>query len=147
MRVPGLDGTGKMGKSDNNTIDLSDSCKKVEEKIKIAVTDPNRKRRKDPGDPSVCNIYTLHTMVSPDEIIKLVYKGCQNASIGCIDCKQALSENISSLLLPIQEKRKQLEEEKMQLVSEILHEGGKKARKVIVATVEEVKNAIGTPFY
>jgi len=70
IRVPGLDGTGKMGKSDQNTIDLSDSPKVIKNKIAKAVTDPARIRRKDAGNPDICNIYALHMLMSTGEEFK-----------------------------------------------------------------------------
>jgi len=148
LRVPGLDGSGKMGKSDQNTIDLSDSAEQVSQKIKVAVTDPNRKRRSDHGDPSICNLYTLHTMVSPAETIAWVHIGCRSADIGCIECKAALAQNVSGLLAPMQEKRQALEKEgELKLALDVLHTGGQRARQRIAATVQEAKDLVGVSTY
>ena len=147
IRVPGLDGTGKMGKSDQNTIDLSDTIEAVKNKLAKAVTDPARKRRKDPGNPSVCNIYTLNQLMSSNEEIKVVYSGCLKAEIGCLDCKSIISKNINSILAPIQQRKAELSGKGRQYILEILSEGGKKARKIISSTVEEVKDKMGVPTY
>lgn len=142
IMVPGLDGTGKMGKSEANTINLTDSAEMIETKIKTAVTDPDRKRRRDPGNPQVCNIYKLHCLMSSNEEIKQVAQGCFEAKIGCVDCKEILIKHVEDLLLPFQERRVVLAQ-KPNLVSELLVEGGKKARQVISATVAEVREKMG----
>jgi tryptophanyl-tRNA synthetase len=147
IRVPGLDGTGKMGKSDYNTIDLSDSPDNIRKKIVKAVTDPSRKRKTDPGDPLVCNIYALHTLISDIEELQKVLNGCKTAEIGCTECKEIIAKNIVNVLAPIQQKKSELISKGLNFALEILHEGGKRARKRIVATVEEVKEKMGVPMY
>lgn len=147
VRIPGLDGAGKMGKSDKNTIDLSDTPDIVKKKFAQAVTDPARKRRKDPGDPSKCNVYAFHALVSSGKEIKEVYSGCIAGSIGCIDCKEIVSKNINSVLAPIQKRRMELNQKGSDYVLEILNEGGKRARKVIAETVALAKDRMGVPFY
>lgn len=147
VRVPGLDGSGKMGKSDHNTIDLMDAPEDVLKKINRAVTDPARIKRHDAGDPNVCNLYALHQFVSSDDELKEVFSGCTHAGMGCLDCKKILARNISNMLAPIQQKRHELGEKGSSYALEVLHEGGKIARKKIAATVEEVKEKMGVPTY
>lgn len=147
IRVPGLDGTGKMGKSDQNTIDLSDSPKVIKEKIAKAVTDPARVRRNDPGNPAICNIYALHMLMSSGDVLNDVRNACTTARIGCVDCKNIIAENIINLLAPIQQKKYELVAKGPDYSFDVLHEGGKRARKIISATVEEVKNKMGVPMY
>ncbi|GBE17332.1 tryptophan--tRNA ligase [bacterium BMS3Abin15] len=147
IRVPGLDGTEKMGKSDYNTIDLSDSSDVVRKKMAKAMTDPSRKKRSDPGNPSVCNVYALHTLISSGEELKEVLDGCKVAGIGCVDCKNIIAKNITNILMPIQQKRAELAAKGPDLPLEILHEGGKRARRTISVTVNEVKDKMGVPSY
>ncbi len=147
VRVPGLDGTAKMGKSDKNTIDLSDSPDIVSQKVFKSVTDIRRKRRSDPGDPTCCNIYTMHTIMSNGDEIRYVHDNCRSAGIGCIDCKEILIQNINNILFPIQQKRFELTRQGYEFVDEILHEGGIVARNKIAPKVEEVKEKIGVPSY
>lgn len=147
IRVPGLDGTGKMGKSDSNTIDLTDPPDIIEQKIKVAVTDPARKRRWDPGSPQKCNIFSLHVLLSSPDELSEVAEGCRTAKISCIECKRNLSDNVISLLKPFQERRQELIVQRENIVDEILHEGGKKARQRIAATVNEAKEKVGVPSY
>jgi len=144
IRVPGLDGTEKMGKSEGNTIDLTEPEDSIRKKIATAVTDPSRKRRQDPGNPFVCNIYALHELISSPDLVQWAQKGCQTASIGCLECKCGLSENIVQLLRPFQEKREQI----AQLpgyAEEVLREGGKKARATAKQLVLEVREKMGLP--
>ncbi len=67
-RILGLDGSAKMSKSMGNTIGLLESPEDIWEKLRPAVTDPARKRRTDPGNPDICNIYTLHRAFSPEPL-------------------------------------------------------------------------------
>lgn len=147
VRVPGLDGTGKMGKSDQNTIDLSDLPEIVKNKIAKAVTDPARIRKKDPGNPSNCNIYALHGLISFSDELKKVYDGCRSAGIGCIECKDIIARNIINILAPIQQCKSELTTKGINYALDVLREGGKRARKIIAATVEEVKDKMGVPMY
>jgi len=146
IRVPNLRGEGKMSKSGDETVTLTDSRAEVERKIRIAVTDPQRQRRTDPGNPFVCNIYTLHGYMETPTINEL-YEGCTKATIGCADCKHALVNRLMEELDPIRERRSQLSERGEKLALEVLHEGGLKARKSIRPTVEAVKDAMGVPKY
>src|SRR5205085_731982 len=81
----GLDGQAKMSKSLGNTIGLFDSPETIWEKLKPAATDPARVTRKDPGNPDVCNIFTIHQGFSPTDTIKLVAHNCRTAGWGCLD--------------------------------------------------------------
>ena len=69
-KVPGLDGR-KMSKSYNNAIYLTDAPEEIESKIKVMITDPARKRRRDPGNPDVCPVYDFHKIFSPPDTIEL----------------------------------------------------------------------------
>ncbi|HEY4717077.1 MAG TPA: tryptophan--tRNA ligase [bacterium] len=139
-RIPGTDGR-KMSKSYNNAIFLSDEPDVVEQKIKPMMTDPARKTRKDPGEPTKCPVYYLHLIYSTKEIIKNVETGCRTAGIGCLDCKGWLIPRINNFLDPIREKRNALVKEGM--VWDVLERGSKKANEVAQKTLEEVRNAMG----
>lgn len=142
IRVPGLDGTDKMGKSEGNTINLDDSPEVIWEKLRVAVTDTERKRRSDPGRPYLCNLYSLHEFVSSQEVTEEVYKECLSAGIGCLECKRKLADSVIALLGPIQQRRVELSKNPDYLF-QVLYEGGKKARSVIQKTVNEVREKMG----
>jgi tryptophanyl-tRNA synthetase len=150
-RVPGLDGA-KMGKSEaDNAIELTSSKDEILERYKRkGITDDMRKLRTDPGDPhNRCkSVYPLHALITPSEqgTSVVIAKQCMAAEITCTECKGILVDSIMRYLVPFQEKRRELAE-RDDLVTEILHEGGKKARKVIAATTAEVQDKMGIFVY
>jgi tryptophanyl-tRNA synthetase len=137
-KILGLDGKAKMSKSLNNDIGLLENPDNIWEKLRTAVTDENRKRLKDPGDPNVCNLYTMHTSFSPDDVVADVADQCRAASRGCVDCKKILFENLMKELAPIQAKAKELEE-RPDDITDILNDGASKCSKTAKEVMEEVR--------
>jgi tryptophanyl-tRNA synthetase len=107
-RIMGLDGQSKMSKSLNNYIGLVEEPDEIWNKLRPAFTDPARKRRSDPGNPLICNIYTLHENFSPPDVQEQCAQACRTAQIGCIDCKKRLFEFMMKDLDPIRERAKEL---------------------------------------
>jgi tryptophanyl-tRNA synthetase len=140
-KLGGVDGR-KMSKSYNNAIYLSDSEEDVKAKIKIMLTDPQRQRRNDPGNPDVCNLYPFHKIYSPKDMQEEVNAACRTAGIGCTDCKKKLMETMTAGMRPHMEKRKDIVA-KPKEVHEILEAGTQKARKVAQATLQEAKDVMG----
>ncbi|MFC1704247.1 tryptophan--tRNA ligase [Candidatus Omnitrophota bacterium] len=138
-RLLGLDGR-KMSKSYHNTIDLSESHVNIKKKVQGMFTDPKRIRRNDPGHPDKCNVHSYYAVFAPGKE-KEVTENCRNAKIGCTECKQMLAEELIKVLKPIQEKRKELSQER-DTIKEILRDGAERARTVARATVQEVKTAL-----
>jgi len=136
-RLPGLDGNAKMSKSLNNTILLSDEPEIVKAKLKKAVTDPNKIRKGDPGNPDICLIFSYHKKFNPDEVQE-IDKHCRSGALGCVDCKMKCASKISEVLAPIIEKRKYYETN-IKIVQDILDDGEKRAKKTALATIEEVR--------
>jgi tryptophanyl-tRNA synthetase len=140
-RLPGLDGDTKMSKSLNNTILLSDAPDVVKAKLKKAVTDPNKVRKGDPGNPDICLVYSYHKKFNPEEVPE-IEKGCRSGELGCFDCKMNCAGKISTLLEPIIEKRKYYEKN-LDIVKDILADGEKigkeEANKTMVAVREKMK--------
>jgi len=141
-RIMGLDGKNKMSKSLNNHIAIVDSPEVIEEKLRTAVTDENRKRRSDPGDPDVCNIFSLHKLLSTPEEVAWANRECSVAGIGCIECKKALIQHVIDLLTPIREGYYQIYA-KPDYVREVVVEGAKRARSIAQQTMAEVKDKCG----
>jgi tryptophanyl-tRNA synthetase len=139
-KLPGTDGR-KMSKSYGNTILLTDPEPVVRQKLKTMVTDPARVRRTDPGDPDVCPVGDLHKVFSTSAVLEEVYVGCRSAGIGCIQCKGWAADAIVSELLPIQQRRRQYEEQP-RLVHDILHNGSQLARSRAEETMEQVRDAM-----
>ena len=144
-RIKGLDGNAKMSKSLNNYIALTEEKEEIWNKLRIAVTDPARKRRSDPGNPYICNIFSLHNFFSSDDEIKTVEEGCKTAGIGCIECKQILSKNINTALSPFREKKHELDKNK-DYILDVLEEGRKSCSAIASETMREVKEKIGVMF-
>ena len=93
-RIIGLDGQAKMSKSLDNTIGILDPPEAVWNRLRPAVTDPARVTRADPGNPEVCNIFSLHQYFSDEPTVRRVADQCRSAGWGCIDCKRVLAEGI-----------------------------------------------------
>jgi len=136
-RIIGLDGNAKMSKSLGNTIYLSDDRETVKQKLRKAVTDPQKIRKNDPGHPDVCVVFSYHQRFNESEIQE-IETNCKNGSLGCVDCKLKCAEKISQMLEPILEKRKNLENH-IDDVKDILHDGEKRAREIASSTMAEVR--------
>jgi tryptophanyl-tRNA synthetase len=143
-KVLGLDGKGKMSKSLGNTIGLREPEKIVWEKLRTAATDPARVRRTDPGNPDICNIFTLHKFFSDAPRQAEVRVGCTTAGIGCIDCKKLLLEGLKTDLAAIQERAEKLRANP-DGVDEVLRAGAERARKVARDTMGRVRERLGLP--
>jgi tryptophanyl-tRNA synthetase len=141
-RIIGLDGKNKMSKSMNNYISLTESPESIWKKLSVAMTDENRKRRSDPGDPDKCNIYSLHKHFSSTDEIEWSANGCRTAGIGCIECKKCLSENIIKELRPIRERALELFEDPAYVI-ESLQKGAEHCQEIARETMREVKEAVG----
>ncbi len=141
-RIMGLDGKAKMSKSLKNHISLSDSEEVIKKKLATAVTDVNRKRRNDPGNPELCNIFTLHKLLSKASEIEYVNVECRRAGIGCIECKMILAQNMNAELEPIREKSNELKEHP-ERVKEVLEAGKQRCKTIAAETIREAKTKMG----
>jgi tryptophanyl-tRNA synthetase len=141
-RVLGLDGQAKMSKSLGNTVGLLESPETIWEKLKPAATDPARVTRKDPGNPDICNIFTIHQGFSPADVQRTVAHNCRTAGWGCLDCKRVLTDNIIATLTPIRERARALQAEP-HTVKDILRAGAAKAGVVARRTMAQVRRLMG----
>ena len=130
-----------MGKSLGNAIYLSDSEEEITKKVMSAVTDPNRIKKDDLGNPDICMVYYYHKLFSSDEEVKSVCEECKAGKRGCVACKRQLAKNIIEELRPIREKRAYYEAHPEE-VDKILMEGTAKAQKVAKETMKKVKKAM-----
>ena len=144
-RIKGLDGNEKMGKSLGNAIYLSDTDEEITKKVMSAVTDPNRIKKDDLGNPNICMVSYYHNLFNKDNC-KTVCEECKAGKRGCVACKRELIKSIIDELTPIREKRKYYEE-RPELVDEIIQKGTLKARKVAKETMKEVKKAMKLDYF
>ena len=142
--VLGIDGERKMSKSLNNDIELASSPEETRKRVLQMKTDPARLRRSDPGNPEVCNVYSMHKFFSSKEEIDMVNRECRKAGIGCVECKELLAKNINAHLEPFRQKRAEISQDP-KAVWEILYQGAGKARTIAQQTMDEVRAAIGLP--
>ena len=140
-RIKGLDGNEKMGKSLGNAIYLSDSEEEITKKVMGAVTDPNRIKKDDLGNPDVCMVAYYHNLFTKPEDVKTVCEECKLGKRGCVACKKQLAQNIIEELRPIREKRAYYEEHPEE-VDRILMEGTKKAQEEAKETMKTIKKAM-----
>ncbi len=133
----------KMSKSYGNAVDIAASPDETFQAIRSAITDPQRVRRSDPGDPDVCNVFTLHGFFGPERQPE-IDSACRSAAIGCVDCKRQLSESVNDYFAPIRARREELAANPDH-VDEILLDGARRARVIAAEVLSDVKEAIGLP--
>lgn len=139
-KLPGIDGR-KMSKSYENAIFLSDTPEEMSHKISQMVTDTNRMRRKDPGNPERCFAFALHRIYFPPAVLDEITDACRRATMGCVECKKRLAAVVVSAMEPIQEKRQTLMKESERVIA-MMETGSQKAREQAATTMEEVHGAI-----
>jgi tryptophanyl-tRNA synthetase len=135
-RLPGTNGSTKMSKSLGNTILLSDEPEVIRKQMKKAVTDPQKIRKGDPGNPDICLVFAYHKKFNPDEVPE-IDAGCRSGALGCVDCKMNCSLKISGFFEPVRERRSYYEKN-MDEVKDILNDGEKRAGQIAKKTMEEV---------
>ncbi len=140
-KLPGLDGA-KMSKSYNNAIAIREEKATLEQKIRKMPTDPARVKRTDAGNPAKCPDWQFHQIYSDENTKAWVQKGCQNASIGCLECKQPIIEQILIEQAPMLERAERFLTQP-KLVREIVDAGTQKARQTAQETMKDVRQAMG----
>src|SRR6266498_4533934 len=143
-KVLGIDGKDKMSKSLNNHIELASTPEETTARVREMVTDPARMKRTDPGNPDVCNVYSMHKVFSPQTDVDMVNVECRRAGIGCVDCKKLLAKNLNAHLEPFRAKRADFAA-KPDYVADVLNDGAKRACVIAEQTIKEVREAIQLP--
>ena len=136
--LPGLDGR-KMSKSYHN--DIAITASDLGDRVKLMVTDPQRIRKTDKGNPEVCTVHTYHSIYNAGGLAE-TEEACRAGQIGCVQCKKQLAEKMALSLGPIREKRMELEKQQSYL-EDIIVEGDKNARIASGATLAAVYAAMG----
>jgi tryptophanyl-tRNA synthetase len=139
-KILGLD-RRKMSKSYHNAIYLGDTPDEIKKKTSEMITDPQRMRRSDPGNPDICNVFEFHKKYSSQDTTNQIHQECRSAKIGCVDCKRLMATNLIEALAPIREKRA-FYVKNPGLIEEIIETGNQKARAVAEGTMADVRAAM-----
>jgi tryptophanyl-tRNA synthetase len=143
-KVIGIDGVQKMSKSLDNHIELAATPAETQQRVMSMVTDPQRVRRSDPGDPDVCNVFSFHKVFSSLDEVNMINVECRRAGIGCVDCKKRMAANLNAHLAPFRERRAGFAQDPAQ-VWDVLYDGARRAREIAEQTMVEVRAAVGLP--
>lgn len=139
-KLTGLDGR-KMSKSYGNSIYLSDTAEDTRKKIMTMITDTQRVRRADPGEPDRCIAFNLHRLYVSQEKLDMIVPACRGAEIGCVECKKILAESVVEGLAPFRARREELAA-RPELVNDVLSDGSKRAQEESGTTLAEVRAAL-----
>jgi tryptophanyl-tRNA synthetase len=130
-----------MSKSYLNFITVAAEADEIKQQVNAMITDPNRLRKTDPGNPDVCIVDKYHGIYVEAEH-QDIREQCQKGGIGCVQCKRRLMDALDIYQQPIRERRNEVLK-KPSLLDEILEAGNIKAREAAQKTMEDVRNAIG----
>lgn len=142
VKIPGLDGSGKMGKSEGNAVYLFEEDKAVRKKIMKAVTDSGPAEANSPISEPIGNIFAIMEQVSQPEIIDQFKSAYADCSIRYGDLKKQLADDLVTFIAPIRERIKELSSDEKYL-SKVAQMGAEKARVNAQKTVKEVREIIG----
>jgi len=142
IKIPGLDGSGKMGKSEGNAIYLSDEPKVIEKKVKQALTDAGPKEFNSPKPDYIENLFTIMSVVSEPEVVQHYEELWNTCKIRYSDLKKQLAEDIIKVTSPIRERILEIEKDDAYL-HKVTTEGAEKARESASKTLKEVRQIMG----
>ena len=142
VKVPGLDGSGKMGKSEGNCIYLIDEEKALRKKVMRAVTDEGPKEPNQPISEPVQNLLTLMELTSAPEIVQSYRDAYADCSIRYGDMKKQLAEDILKVTTPIRERYHDIRNDDA-YISRVVREGAERARERASKTLSEVREVMG----
>lgn len=142
LKIPGLDGTGKMGKSEGNGIFLSDTPEEIRKKVMRAVTDTGPKTPGEKPSEPVQNLFTIMNVVSDPTTVKFFKDKHASCEIRYGDMKKQLAEDIIKVTDPIRDKINEILADKKYL-ARVVSQGAEKARASASKTVREVREIIG----
>ncbi|MDD2243486.1 MAG: tryptophan--tRNA ligase [Dysgonamonadaceae bacterium] len=142
IKIPGLDGSGKMGKSEGNCIYLIDSPKDIEKKVKRALTDSGPTEFNSPKPDYIENLFTILNVVSTSEVVQHFNDQWNKCEIRYGDLKKQLAEDIIKVTSPIRERILEIEKDDAYL-HKVTSEGAEKARESASRILNEVRKLVG----
>lgn len=140
-RVMGTDGARKMSKSLDNHLALAHPPEEFCRRVAGMFTDPEKKRRNDPGRPEVCNVFACHGTFGTAGTEEIA-NDCRSGKLGCVDCKKRLAETFDRVLAPIRQRRTAYEKDP-EAVDGILREGTAKVRDLARRNLAEILDRMG----
>lgn len=142
VKVPGLDGNGKMGKSEGNGIYLYDDEKTITKKVMKAVTDSGPTEPDSPMPEVIANLFTLLRLVSTPDTVEYFTEKWNDCSIRYGDLKKQLAQDICKVTLPIREKIDAIYNDEAYL-AKVVASGRDRARESASETLALAKKAVG----
>ncbi len=142
VKVPGLDGSGKMGKSEGNCIYLADEEKVLRKKVMRAVTDEGPQAPNSPMAQPVQNLFTLLELTSTPDVVKHFTDAYADCSIRYGDLKKQLAEDILKITLPIRERYLEIRDND-EYIARVVKQGAERARERAAKTLAEVRDVMG----
>lgn len=148
VKVPSLDGTGKMSKSENQhaTLYLSDGDDVIRKKIMKAKTDAGPVAANTVKPDYIENVFQLMRLVSTGETVLKFENDYNNCNIRYGDMKKQLAEDMVAFIAPVREKAESIRNDERYL-REVMEKGAAKARKSAAATMDIVRQAMGLKYY
>ena len=142
IKIPGLDGTGKMGKSEGNGVFLADTPAEIRKKVMRAVTDTGPQTPGEKPSEPVHNLFTIMNVVSDPSTVKYFKEQHASCQIRYGDMKKQLAEDIIRVIGPVRERINEILADNKYL-ARVVSEGAEKARASASLTIREVKEIIG----
>jgi len=148
VKVPSLDGAGKMSKSENQmaTLYLADDDETIRKKISKAKTDSGAQAPGAPMPETIANLFLLLKLVSPQDVVEKFQSDYQAGTIRYGDMKKELAEGMVSFIAPIREKAEQIQNDELYL-RKVMEQGAAKARASAAVTLQLAKDAIGLNYF
>ena len=142
IKIPGLDGTGKMGKSEGNGIYLTDSPAEIKKKVMSAVTDTGPTQPNQKPSQGVANLFTLMEILSEPSAVEFFKEKHASCEIRYGDMKKQLTQDIITFTTPIRERIEEILNDR-EYLKKVVEMGAEKARESASRTVREVREIIG----
>jgi len=145
-QVPHVEMTREIARRFNNVygevfpepdlIFLGDEPDVISQKLRKALTDPQKLRKGDPGNPDICLVFNYHERFNNQDTGE-ISSGCRSGALGCVECKKRLSGKLIEFLEPFRENRAYYEPRKNEII-DILEDGRKRAAEVAESTMNDV---------
>ncbi|MFH2094974.1 MAG: tryptophan--tRNA ligase [Bacteroidota bacterium] len=142
IKIPGLDGSGKMGKSEGNAINLVDDEKTIHKKVMRAVTDSGPTQQNQEKPDAIQNLFNLMKVVSDEKTVRFFDEEYNKCAIRYGDMKKQLATDINAYVAPIREKILQICSDDA-YIRKVAMTGAEKARASASKTLKDVRDIIG----